>query len=138
MAEYKYRKTFVIGHKPDGKPIRKDVKSNSQKEFKLLCKKYEQMTSKGISIKGSQQTVEQWAYQWYQTYKLPTIGISQQRNYEAILRLHILPSIGHMALGDVRGYHLQDFLNTQAGKSKSQVVKIRGTLVQMFERAEID
>ena len=43
-----------------------------------------------------------------------------------------------MALGDVRGYHLQDFLNTQAGKSKSQVVKIRGTLVQMFERAEID
>ena len=138
MPSYKYRRTFVIGHKPDGKPIRKDVKSNSAKEFKALCKKYEQMTSKGISVNGSRQTVEQWAYRWFETYKKPNIGISQQRNYDSILRLHIVPAIGYMALGDVRGYHLQDFLNMQAGKSKSQLDKIRETLVQIFERAEID
>ncbi len=135
---YKYRKSFVIGHKPDGKPIRKDIKTNSAKEFKLLCKKYEQLTAKGILLNGSRQTVEEWAWRWFATYKKPNIGVSQQKNYDAILRLHILPALGYMALEDVRGYHLQDFLNTQAGKSKSQLDKIRGTLVQMFERAEID
>nr|WP_297284239.1 site-specific integrase [uncultured Agathobaculum sp.] len=51
---------------------------------------------------------------------------------------HILPAIGCMKIDSVKSYHLQQFLNTQAGKSNSQLQKIRGVINQMFLRAELD
>ena len=43
-----------------------------------------------------------------------------------------------MKIDSVKSYHLQQFLNTQAGKSNSQLQKIRGVINQMFLRAELD
>ncbi|MGO5027418.1 hypothetical protein [Candidatus Agathobaculum pullicola] len=60
------------------------------------------------------------------------------KNIDAILRLPILLAIGHMKIDSVKSYHLQYFLNTQAGKSNSQLQKIRGVITQIFERTELD
>lgn len=137
MPKYKYRKSFTIGYR-DGKPIRKDIKSNNRRDFLAKCKKYEQLIDAGVNAVENQQTVEQWAWTWYYTYKKPLIGVKQQKNIDAILHLHILPAIGYMKIDSVRSYHLQQFLNTQVGKSNSQLQKIRGVINQMFLRAELD
>lgn len=137
MSEYKYRKTYTIGF-DNGKPIRKDIKSNNKKDFVAKCKSMEQLIENGVSVSAQERTVESWAWTWYNIYKKPQLGIKQQKNLEAILRLHILPAIGHYPIGAVKSYHLQEFLNSQAGKSTSQLQKIRGAINQMFQRAELD
>lgn len=138
MSEYKYRKTFTIGYTKEGKPIRKDVKTNNKKQFIAKCKVYETLISDDVNVQENQQTVEEWAWKWFNIYKKPMIAISQQKNIDALLRLHILPVIGYLKMGNVRSYHLQDLMNRQAGKSNSQIQKIRSILSQMFQRAELD
>lgn len=138
MSGYKYRKTFTVGFTKEGKPIRKDIKTNDRKVFQLKCKQYEQLVSDGVNVVANQQTVEEWAWKWYNTYKKPLIGVSQQKNIDSLLRLHILPHIGSMKIGSVQSYHLQQLMNQQAGKSNSQIQKIRSILTQMFQRAELD
>ena len=64
MPKYKYRKSFTIGYR-DGKPIRKDIKSNNRRDFLAKCKKYEQLIDAGVNAVENQQTVEQWAWTWY-------------------------------------------------------------------------
>lgn len=133
-AEYKYRKSIVIGHKPDGTQIRKVIRSNSKKEFQAKCRYYEALHAKGVDILNSL-TVEEWAWIWFKTYKEEHVGASQRRNLEIIIRKHICPAIGFMPIRDVRQLHIQQLMNNLAGQSKSQLVKIRGTLKQIFEQA---
>lgn len=132
--EYKYRKSIVIGHKPDGTQIRKVIRSDSKKDFLAKCRYYETLYAKGVDI-SSNLTVEEWAWMWFKTYKQDHVGASQRRNLEIIIRKHICPAIGFMPLRDVRQLNVQQFINSLAGQSKSQIVKIRGTLKQIFEQA---
>lgn len=136
--KYKYRQTFVVGHKPDGKPIRKEVRSNNKKEFDAKVRYYRNLYAKGVQVVGKGFTVEQWAYLWLSKYKKNSVGPSQYRNYETLIRLHICPIIGHMDIRDVKPFHLQDVLTQVDTRSKSSLDKIMGTLRQMFDRAEVD
>ena len=137
MTAYKYRKVYVIGKTSEGKQIRKEVKTNDKKKFQALCRENERLTRTGILLSASEQTVEAWAYQWFETYKKPYIGHSQACNYDAIIRLYIVPEIGYLRLKDVRRTNLQEFLNGLSC-SKSQMTKIKGTINQMFSCAEED
>lgn len=74
---YKYRQTFVVGRKPDGKPIRKEIRSNNKKEFDAKVRYYRNLYAKGVQIVGKSLTVEQWAYLWLERYKKSAVGVSQ-------------------------------------------------------------
>lgn len=136
--KYKYRQTFVVGHKPDGKPIRKEVRSNNKKEFDAKIRYYRNLYAKGVQVVGKGMTVEQWSYIWLKRYKQPSVGPSQYRNYETLIRLHTCPVIGHMDIKQVKAYHLQEVLDRTPSRSKSNMDKLMGALRQIFERAEID
>ena len=56
---YKYRQTFVVGNKPDGKPIRKEIRSNNKKEFDAKVRYYRNLYAKGVQVVGKGITVEQ-------------------------------------------------------------------------------
>ena len=96
---YKYKASFVVGHKPDGKPIRKYIQDNSKAKFDAKVRALKALTDRGGT--PNKFTVEQWAWQWYHIYKEPHIGASQRNTYEAHFRLRICPQIGAMALADV-------------------------------------
>lgn len=136
--KYKYRQTFVVGHKPDGKPIRKEVRSNNKREFDAKVRYYRNLYAKGVQVVGKGFTVEQWAYLWLDRYKKSSVGPSQLKNYETLIRLHICPIIGHMDIKEVKPFHIQEVLDRSSTRSKSNMDKLMGTLRQMFERAEID
>lgn len=138
IIKYRYRQTFVVGHKPDGQPIRKEIRSNNKREFDAKVRYYRNLYAQGVQVVGKSFTVEQWAYLWLERYKKNIIGPSQYRNYETIIQRHICPVIGHMDIRSVKPFHLQTVLESSSAKSKSSMDKLMGTLRQMFERAEID
>ena len=140
---YKYVKAITVGHKPDGKPIRKYIRENNKAIFEQKVRYYQNLNAKGVQIVGKALTVEQWAWQWYHTYKEPKIGASQRINYEINLKRHILPVIGFMPVTAVRPFHLQQLVNDarrEDGKPLAQgtVRQILYTLRQLFEQAEIN
>lgn len=141
---YKYIKAITVGHKPDGKPIRKYIRENNRAIFDQKVRYYQNLNAKGVQIVGKTLTVEQWAWQWYHTYKEPKIGSSQRITYERIIKLYIVPAIGPMAVGAVRPYHLQQIIrgatnhNNGEALSRSTMTKIIYTLRQIFAQAEVN
>lgn len=132
---YKYRKSIVIGRKPDGTQIRKIIRSDSKKDFDAQCRYYETLHAKGVDLSTRSLSLEEWAWLWLKTYKQGHVGAAQYRNLEIIIRKHIAPALGFMQLRDVKQIDVQRFINTLANNSKSQLVKVLGTLKQIFEQA---
>lgn len=140
---YKYVKAITIGHRSDGRPIRKYIRENNRAVFDQKVRYYQTLGARGVQIASKAVTVEQWAWQWYQTYKAPKVGASQRINYETNLKRHILPVIGFMALSAVRPYHLQQLINDARREdgtplAQGTVRQIIYTLRQLFEQAEIN
>ena len=48
---------------------------------------------------------------WLQEYKRPSIRSNTYDSYETIVRLHLNPALGHIAVRDLRPEHLQRYYN---------------------------
>ena len=139
--KYKYSRTIVIGHKDDGTPIRKYVQDNNKARFEAKVRAVQMLVARGGT--PGKVTVEQWAWQWYHTYKEPHVGESQRKNYEEHLRLRICPAIGFLALDSVKPFQLQEMMNnakTSKGKplGASTAAKLHYITHAIFEQAEIN
>jgi len=100
----------------------------------------------GAQILDKNMTVKKWSETWLDVYIRPKVrepGMPKQKNsmtqksfamYEQKLKI-IIPSIGKLKLCEVHDTHLQKILNSQAGKSKSQVSKILLIIQSMFRQA---
>ncbi len=89
-----------------------------------------------VGISGAM-TVKRWAEEWLETYKGPSIGDGQYANYRLHIDHVIIPAIGSYKLRDVKDVHLQKILNSRAGKSQSDLSKLRNTLRAIFKQAYI-
>ena len=59
---------------------------------KLASKRAEIVS--GTSITETDLTIEQWGWEWMQTFKAGKIKHSTMDNYESDFRLHVVPYIG--------------------------------------------
>jgi site-specific recombinase XerD len=91
----------------------------------------------GLGLSMGEVTVYDWADRWFRVYKANT---SQERSqtYRAKLNLNILPAIGSMPIREVRASHLQELLNEYAGGKLGTVQRIRQTVKQLFDDAELE
>lgn len=141
MPEYKpnkdgyYKKTLTVGIKPNGEPSQIAIRSKSLTEFKRLLKEAEARRDRGYDFETQDMTVSEWAKKWMEVYKKPKISQHQYSNYEINLRLHVLPVIGHVKMTSVKPVDLQEILNAQEGKSRSNTDKIRFAIQQLFRKA---
>jgi len=131
-----YRASIVIGRTESGGQRRKTVKAKTVRELDLRLAEVKEQYCRGIDFDASKTTVEQWAARWFNVYKAPTVGASTAANTRSLLNKHILPRIGSMPVSEVRQYHLQEIMNLQSGKSKSNTMKIQAVLKQMFDKAK--
>ena len=141
INKYKYSRTIVIGHKDDGTPIRKYIQDNNKARFEAKVRAVQMLVARGGT--PGKVTVEQWAWQWYHTYKEPHVGESQRNNYEEHLRLRICPAIGFLALDSVKPFQLQEMMNnarTSKGKplGASTAAKLHYITHAIFDQAEIN
>lgn len=109
-TQYKYKTSIVIGHSPDGKPVRKYIQDNSKARFDAKVRAVKALTDRGGA--PGRTTVEQWAWQWYRSYKEPRVGPSQRKTYETAHPPAHLP--GHRRAAD----HVRQALPDPAARQR--------------------
>lgn len=57
------------------------------------------------------QTVGQWLIRWYNEYVIPSVKTSTRVSYESAMNRHLIPRLGHIALGDLKKTDIETMYN---------------------------
>lgn len=135
-ADGLYKKSIVIGRKPDGKPIRKYIYATTIKELERKTAEYERQFRCGTLSADENATFGKLAELWISSYK-PTIEAVTRNMYESVLRNHLLPDLANMKFKDLKPHHLQSIINDRASKGYAEQTlrKIKITASQIVELA---
>lgn len=98
---------------------RRDITGKTQAEVKRKLKstlsELEKATNMGNPdyIEKRKTNLEDWLYYWLETFIKNTVRPSTYRGYEALIRKHIVPSIGHHKMCELNLPILQEFFNSK-------------------------
>ena len=103
---------------------------------KLASKRAEIVS--GNSITETDLTIEQWGWEWMQTFKAGKIKHSTMDNYESDFRMHVVPYIGRIKLKDLTTLHIQRTYTKaqQNGLSPKSIRNIHGLVHGMLAKAQ--
>ena len=120
MVNYKIRSVYA-----------KTQEAVIKKRNKLL-----QELESGINV-DSNITVGDWLLVWLKDYKLGDVKQKSYQGYEINVRVHLLPSLKHIKLRELRRHHVERLLKdkVKAGLSKNTVLYIRRTLHNALNQA---
>ena len=105
-----YEGRYVVGYKENGYPITKSVFAKTKTECKLKLKEaMEQAGKLSSDAINPEMTFGDWLQFWYNNYCKPGVRESTRACYEGRIRLHILPSLGHIKLNKLTENDLQQF-----------------------------
>ena len=62
-----------------------------------------------------------YAWEWFESYKVPKLRPGTEMNYRLIIRKHLVPFFGDMRLDEINTVDVQRFYNQHAHKAKSSV-----------------
>lgn len=134
----RYLAQIQIGVTSDGKPKYKNIYSYSSKELESKVREFKSELDKGIVVDAKGMTVGQWAQKWLSTYKSGTAYYTQQM-YSTVINAHIIPSIGHIPLKNLKTYHVQEMINLKANEGLTRTLeKIKVTMNQIVKQAIIN
>ena len=110
-------------------------KTRKEVQEKLKTALYEQQ--KGLLITGSQQKVDQFLTHWLEDVQKQRVRARTYERYEEIVRLHLIPAIGHHALQKLTPQHIQSFYKKklEEGLSNTTVVCFHSVLHKALETA---
>jgi integrase len=66
--------------------------------------------NRGTYVDRSRLTVGAWLTEWLETYKEPRVKILTLVNYSMIVRRHLTPALGHLALQALKADHVERYL----------------------------
>ena len=91
----------------------------------------------GILATGPQQKVEQFLQHWLENVHKQSIRSRTYERYEEIVRLHLVPGIGHHQLQKLSPQHLQSFYTQklEEGLSTTTVISFHNVLHKALETA---
>lgn len=110
---------YSIGCDNDGKQIRKSVYGKTRGEVSEKLKKILYELSIGTYVEPTKITVKQWCNDWLENYKRHEIKPKTFECYRNIIRLHIEPLIGHVALKELRPEIVQRLYKSVSDKGLS-------------------
>ena len=116
MAKYKKRKdgryyTLISdGYKPDGSRNRIPVYGKTISELEENKLQLQMKIRQGIPIKDSNVTLEEYANNWFETYK-SNARTNTKKNYSFCLKKHIIPALGYLPLNKVVKSDIQGLIN---------------------------
>jgi len=110
-------------------------KTRKEVQEKLKTALYEQQ--KGILVTGPQQHVGQFLTHWLEDVHKQSIRSRTYERYEEIVRLHLVPGIGHHQLQKLSPQHLQLFYKKklEEGLSATTVISFHNVLHKALETA---
>lgn len=116
----KYRGRVQIGVDKDGNPINKYVCAPTMRELEAKKEEIRRHYIEGQPLRDDMPFYE-YAEEWYTVKKKPFISESTSKAYKTMLTKYILPAFGLRHLRAIKASELQNFVNTFAGSSKSQI-----------------
>src|SRR5688572_10237463 len=97
-----------IGRNPQtGKPKRVSFYGKTRKEVADKLAKSLRDQQQGIFVEPHKLTLGEWLDTWLWDYKKPRLRSTTLDNYEMLIRRHLKPALGKVALRDLRPEHLQ-------------------------------
>jgi integrase len=110
-------------------------KTRKEVQEKLKTALYEQQ--RGMLVTGPQQKVGQFLTHWLEDVHKQSIRPRTYERYEEIVRLHLLPGIGHYQLQKLSPQHLQMFYKKklETGLSATTVISFHNVLHKALETA---
>ncbi len=110
-------------------------KTRKEAQEKLKTALYEQQ--QGLLITGPQQKVGQFLTQWLENVHKQSVRPRTYERYEEIIRLHLVPGIGHHQLQKLSPQHLQLFYKKklEEGLSTATVISFHNMLHKALETA---
>lgn len=113
--KYKYVKTFSF----EGR--RYYIRANTKKELaEKQAKKLSELED-GIRQITKKMSFREWAAEWMETYKAPTVSVTTLNIYKYTIEKHINTHIGNMPLHLIRPTHCQRVMNELVGMSASTI-----------------
>lgn len=103
---------ITVGRNPDtGKPKRVTFYGKTRQEVAEKLAKALNDVKQGTFVEPSRLTVGEWLDIWLNDYKRLDLRPTTWESYEVMVRCHLKPAIGHLALKDLRPEHLQHLYN---------------------------
>jgi integrase len=110
----------TIGRDPaTGKPRRATFYGKTRQEVADKLTKALRDKQQGTFVAPHKLTLGEWLDTWLWEYKKPKLRPISFDGYEMLLRCHLKPALGHIALQDLRPEHLQHFYNEKAQQGLS-------------------
>ena len=126
-----------IGYE-DGRRVRKHVMGHSRKEVVDKMATVLQAHTENRPIPSQREKVGPFLRRWLDEVAKPTLRASTYDSYDDILRLHLIPGLGRIAIAKLTPADVQAFLNakTAAGLSPRRVQYIHAVLRRALVTAE--
>lgn len=121
----------------DGRRVRKEVSGRTKAEVREKLAAELQRHRAGLSPVNERLIVGQFLDSWLEDVVRRSVRASTHVSYEAIVRLHLKPSLGKVRLGRLVPQDVQRLLNekSDAGLSPRTVREVRGTLGTALNQA---
>jgi integrase len=102
----------TIGRDPQtGKPRRATFYGKTRQEVADKLTKALRDKQQGTFVAPHKLTLGEWLHTWLWEYKKPRLRPNSFDSYERLVRCHLQPALGQIALRDLRPEHLQHFYN---------------------------
>jgi integrase len=129
----------TIGRDPAaGKPKRATFYGKTRQEVADKLTKALREKQQGTFVAPHKLTLGEWLDTWLLEYKKPHVRPSTFDSYEMLVRRHLKPALGHIALTDLRPEHVQHYCNEKRQQGlEAQTIHLHHiTLSDALTRAE--
>lgn len=110
-----FQAAISLGRDPaTGKLKRATFYAKTRKEVADKLNKAQHDKAQGVFVAPHKLTLGEWLDTWLWEYKKPKLRPITLDSYEMLVRRHLKPALGHLALRDLRPEHLQRFYNEKA------------------------
>lgn len=110
---------ITIGTNPNtGNPIRKSVYGKTRPEVKEKMRDIMEELGKGIDLQAHY-LFSEWITGWMEDYKKMNLRLSTWENYATNIKTHIMPTLGHIYLRDIKPGDIQRLYNKMRKEKKA-------------------
>jgi len=125
-----------LGYDGVGKPLRRYVSAKNRTEVVRQLKQLRRQIDDGLLLKNDSVKVADLFPRWFDDVMRHQIAPSTFANYQTVVRMHVLPSLGNKKLTELTVSDVDKLLSAKAdsGLSPSTVRRIRAVLAQCLDQ----
>lgn len=130
----RYRAKITVGHDAQGKPIVKYASGRTKKELEANKEELRRRYIGGVEA-DTAVTFDVYAKQWYELNKKPQVGVSSHQSYKRLLNNVLFPALAKRRMQAITANDLQEILNDNASRCKSDIGYLHSILTSVFRAA---